>query len=195
MRIPGMLLIGSFHRNAGKTTMSSDIISRCCDKVSIIAVKTTIIRNNNSSLEPCGFLLTEETDPLSGKDTARMKQAGASRVLWLRARENAMLAGMNEVVKLLPIGAALLCEGNTIRHVVRPDVFIMVRSQTTSEHKPSALNVCAKADLIVETENGCPPLPSDYINFRFGSWHLDHNLLSRDGILLPHMESLPCRSD
>jgi len=194
MRIPGMLLIGAFHRNAGKTTVTSDIIRQWSRQLPIVAVKSTIIRDNGTALGDTGFSITEESGQVSGKDTARMKAAGAERVFWLKSREDGTLAGIREILKTLSPGQALICEGNTIRRFVRPDVFLMVRNRSICTDKSSARGVCAFADLILESADGRPELPDDLLRFRSGMWRLARNLYPGPGIIVPAMENLPCRS-
>lgn len=195
MRIPGMLLIGSFHRNAGKTSLSTRIIEHWSQRVPVVAMKMTIIRNSDTSLGSAGFVLTEEKNSLSGKDTARMLRAGAHKVYWLRSREDTVMAGVKELLRQISPGTALVCEGNTIRRFVRPDVFIMVRNLSEGEDKSSARRVCAMTDIILETRNGKPELSSEAVQYRGGVWRLSHKLFRQAGVRIPAVDELPCQSN
>ncbi len=97
IRLDGMLMIGSAGANVGKTELACAILrkfSRAGEE--IVGIKVTTIDEKDGQCprggEGCGvcsslegvYLITQESDPASGKDTARLLAAGANRVYWLR---------------------------------------------------------------------------------------------------------------
>ncbi|MHC4344949.1 MAG: hypothetical protein ACYSUP_09725 [Planctomycetota bacterium] len=83
IRLERMLMIGSAGANVGKTELACAVIRRFCKSNSLIGIKVTTIQAKDGECPRggagCGvcssidgnFLVTEETDRTSGKDTAR----------------------------------------------------------------------------------------------------------------------------
>jgi molybdopterin-guanine dinucleotide biosynthesis protein A len=156
--IPRMLLIGSAERNAGKTEFSCRILKAFGRDRDIIAVKVTAIDKTDGTCprggKGCGvcsslkgtFDITEETDAKRPKDTSRLLDAGASKVLWLRVLKSHMREGLMAVMDLIGKDAVWLCESNSIRSVVKPGVFLMAEETDSGNYKASAKMVAHHVD-------------------------------------------------
>lgn len=96
-----------------------------------------------------------------GKDTERMKKAGADFVYWVRATEN----DLNEVIEQLymrifqqklngnqiqKFNAILIVEGNSLVRVMQPDVIIFLKGQHDDQIKPSGKVLLEMADIVIE---------------------------------------------
>lgn len=160
--LPHFLIIGAYSRNAGKTTFSCDMIRRYPGLLT--ALKVTIIKENSSGCsrggEGCGvctslkkpFEITEETDKSLQKDTARLLKAGASRVIWLRVRENALQQGLSALLEELEPGQPVLCESNSLVSYINPGLFLLLKARGEERKKDSARLVEDRANLIIETD-------------------------------------------
>ena len=145
-KLDGMLMIGSAGSNVGKTELACTILRKfrlrraqsnlkSCD---VIGIKVTTIRDKEGRCprggEGCGvctslegvYSITEELDSSSGKDTARLLSAGASRVFWLRVREERLMEGITALLDVIGHDAVSICESNSLRQVVKPGLFLMV---------------------------------------------------------------------
>ncbi len=172
MKLPNFLVIGSYARNSGKTGFSQKLINSI--KQDVVALKVTIIKKGEKAGicprggEGCGvcsslkenFELTEETKRDGLKDTSKLLIAGASKVYWLRVKEDSVLEGLNLFLNKIDDSTSVICESNSIMKYINPAVFILLKSKTGKTRKESALNVESKADLIVETTENS-------INFNF----------------------------
>ncbi|RLC48531.1 MAG: hypothetical protein DRH70_00845 [Candidatus Coatesbacteria bacterium] len=159
--LPFMFMIGSAGRNAGKTELACALISRYARDSEIVGVKVTAIEKLDGNCprggQGCGvctslegdFCITEEEDASGGKDTARMLRAGASRVFWLRCLRSHLREGLAALLERIGPDSALVCESNSLRKVVRPGVFVIVKDKDSHTFKESAQNVLQSADRIV----------------------------------------------
>jgi molybdopterin-guanine dinucleotide biosynthesis protein A len=97
------------------------------------------------------FYITEETDGNSKKDTARLLAAGAKRVFWLRILKKSLKEGLTALLDIIGPDAVTICESNSLRQVVEPGLFLMVKGQDLKTWKSSAREVKKYADRIVVT--------------------------------------------
>lgn len=166
-----MLLLGSAGRNAGKTVAACALIEAVKKRrFPLVALKVTSVDHSAPGChrggEGCGacsfegaFVLEEQTDPSSAKDTSRLLAAGADRVFWLRAGRTSLAPGFRAFLSVLngPAQESLILgESNSLREVVQPGLFIMLKNKKEPVKK-SAGRVAALADLTLETEGVLSP--------------------------------------
>jgi len=179
LKIPRMLMVGSTGRRSGKTRFVCSLISRFGSKHNIVGIKVTAVQKANGSCprggSGCGvcssleghYYITEET-PLevrtedgvvpqgdllltgrANKDTCRMLAAGAGRVFWLRVLRRHLEEGMVALLDVIGDDAVSVCESNSLRRVVEPGLFVMVKGRGSQNDKASAKDVIRYADRIV----------------------------------------------
>lgn len=161
LNVPGMLMVGAVGRGLGKTKFACSLISRFSSQCSIVGIKVTTVEKADGTCprggSGCGvcsslkghFYITEETDRLADKDTCRMLAAGASRVFWLRVLRSHLEEGIAALLDIIGYDAVSVCESNSLRRVVEPGLFIMVKGRSTKNHKDSTKDVIRCADRIV----------------------------------------------
>ena len=182
IKLPNFLVIGAYSRNAGKTGFARRVIKKM--NGNITALKVTVIRDEQfncprggsgcgvcSSLES-DFEITEELDKNTGKDTSELLDAGAKRVLWLRVRENAVIQGMEELLKQIDPSQPVICESNSIIKSISPSFFLLLKATREKNKKKSALTVEDRADLIIETDVDSSNFNFSRLDFRDSSWIL-----------------------
>ncbi|MBV7273088.1 hypothetical protein JMF89_00775 [Clostridiaceae bacterium UIB06] len=162
--IPNMILIGSTSRNSGKTTLASLIINKYKLNRPVVALKVTTIQEKNGKCihggEGCGvcsslkgdFEIVEELNAVNNKDTSLLLAAGAEKVYWLKTLKNRMYEAFEAFAAQIPENALIVCESNSLRKVVNPGVFVMVKNSKDSQIKKSASEVIEKADIIIENK-------------------------------------------
>ncbi len=158
-----MILIGAAGRDAGKTVFACGVIRRFHD-VPVMAAKVTAVQERDGTCprggEGCGvcsslegaYCLTEETQAGETKDTQRLLAAGACRVFWLRVLKADLEAGARALLEALGPETPVICESNSLRTVVEPGIFIMVRHRAANIVKVSAQGVQQFADDIVYSD-------------------------------------------
>ena len=185
IKLDGMLMIGSAGANVGKTELACEILrkfSRSGEK--IVGIKVTTINERDGQCprggEGCGvcsslegvYLLTQETDSASGKDTARLLAAGATPVYWLRVLRTHIEEGFAELLRILGPDTISICESNSLRQVVEPAIFFVAERKGAETWKPSALEVKNCADRIIVSDGSSFDFDIDRIRLEDGKWLL-----------------------
>ena len=177
-----MLMVGAVDRNVGKTKFACLLISKFSFRCSIVGIKVTAINKADggcprgvSGCDVCSslegpFHITEETDRRAHKDTCRMLAAGASRVFWLRALKTHLKEGMVALLDIIGDDAVLVCESNSLRRVVEPGLFVMVKGNGGEKRKVSAKDIIRWADRIVFFDGNEFDIDADEIGLADGRW-------------------------
>ncbi|GFZ33573.1 hypothetical protein CSC2_40990 [Clostridium zeae] len=164
MSIEHMILIGSTGRNSGKTTLAASLIRKWKGELSVIALKVTTIEHKNGKCprggEGCGictniednFELVEEINPNKNKDTSLLLSAGADRVYWLKCLNDHLEEGIECFMSKISKNTLIICESNSLRNVVLPGSFVMIKNICNDSIKKSAAEVMNKADFILEND-------------------------------------------
>ena len=178
----GMLMVGAADRNVGKTKFACLLISKFSLQCSIVGIKVTVIEKAGSSCprgvsgcDVCSslegpFHITEETNRGTNKDTCRMLAAGASRVFWLRALKTHLKEGIAALLDIIGDDAVSVCESNSLRRVVEPGLFVIVKGNGTQNHKASAKDVIRCADRIIFFDGDEFDIGDDEIELADGRW-------------------------
>jgi molybdopterin-guanine dinucleotide biosynthesis protein A len=181
-KLDGMLMIGSAGANVGKTQLACALINKFGKDQDIVGIKVTTITAKGAQCPRggwgCGvcsslegdFCITEETDSTSGKDTARLLAAGASRVFWLRVMKTHLKEGMTALLDKIGPDAVLVCESNSLRQVVEPGLFLMVKGRHLKAWKSSAEEVKEYADRIVTSKGDGFDFDIDRVKLTDGKW-------------------------
>ncbi len=180
---PNILLVGAAGRNAGKTTLICSIIRNTSRHNKVIGVKVTAVDEGRAACphgKGCGacgtlesdFSIIEELARDSDKDTARMLEAGASRVFWLRARRYCMREGIAALMSCVEDDAAVVCESTSARACVEPGLFFIAKRSDSDDRKKSAAAAWELADRIVPFDGSCFDLDPCDISVSHGRWAL-----------------------
>ncbi|KPK43954.1 MAG: hypothetical protein AMJ65_04405 [Phycisphaerae bacterium SG8_4] len=183
VRLERMLMIGSSGANVGKTELACAVLRKFGGEGrDIVAIKVTTVKESNGQCprggEGCGvcaslegvYSLTQETDAASGKDTARLLAAGASRVYWLRVLKTHLKEGLAALLDVVAPEVTSICESNSLRNVVEPGVFLIAEKKGAKLWKPSALEVREYADRIVVSDGSSFDLDIGRIGLEDGKW-------------------------
>ncbi|AKN33341.1 hypothetical protein Ccar_21950 [Clostridium carboxidivorans P7] len=164
LNIPQMILIGSSSRNSGKTAIATELIKQLKNRSPIIGLKITTIQQKNSKCprggEGCGtcsnmkgnFELLEETNISANKDTSLLLSSGAEKVYWLKCLKTHIKPAIEEFMSQVPKNTLIICESNSLRTVVNPGIFIMMKNSQNNIIKKSASEVIHNADIIIEND-------------------------------------------
>jgi len=164
IKLDGMLMIGAGGSNVGKTDLACALIKKFGKTNGIVGIKVTTISAKDGKCprggRGCGvcsslegdFCITEETVSQGGKDTSRLLAAGAKKVYWLRVLKKSLLEGIETLLDIIGPDAVSICESNSLRNVVAPALFLMVRRRGLRILKESARRVAEYADKIVTSQ-------------------------------------------
>jgi len=154
-----LLLIGGSAQNVGKTSFTIDLLKTYSKDNDIIAIKTSchfhgildtdiVVANNDK------FVVVKETVTDTGKDSARMLEAGAKEVFFIQAADEFIGEAYDFLINKLDKKTLIICETASLRKYVVPKIFLaLVKEQNEElEENKSILNM---ADFFVV----------DYLNF------------------------------
>ena len=182
-----MIMIGAAGRNVGKTEFACTLIKKAKSAGDVIALKVTTIKEKNGDCprggEGCGvctslegnFSITVEANKKSDKDTSRMLAAGAAKVYWLRVLKEHLTEGIDAFLKMIPAGTPVVCESNSLRLVLKPGIFVVIREKGSDKVKESCRNVIDMTDkFLIFNGNGFEN-PIDGFFFNNGKWIVKKN--------------------
>jgi molybdopterin-guanine dinucleotide biosynthesis protein A/nucleoside-triphosphatase THEP1 len=184
IKLDGMLMIGSASTNVGKTELACALLERFSKKQNIVGIKVTTIKDKDGQCprggEGCGvcssldgnFCITEEFNKNSGKDTSRLLAAGAGRVFWIQVLKDHLLEAITALLDTIGPEAISICESNSLRQVIEPGLFLMVRNNDSDFRKSSARSVRKYADRIVVSDGNSFNLDLGRIKLADGKWAL-----------------------
>jgi molybdopterin-guanine dinucleotide biosynthesis protein A len=192
IKLDGMLMIGSAGANVGKTELACALIKKFSGSANITGIKVTTIKAKDGQCPRgglgCGvcssldgdFCITEETDSESKKDTARLLAAGAKRVFWLRVLKKHLNEGLTALLDIIGPDAISICESNSLRQVVEPGLFLIVKTRNSKTWKRSAQDVKEYADKIVVTNSRGFYFDLNRIKLTGRKWTLQKGLPKRE---------------
>jgi len=179
-----ILIIGSTGRNTGKTEFAVRIIEKHSTQKELIGIKIIPVDKNEGNChrgtEGCGlcdsligdYEIIEETIMDSIKDTSRMLKAGAKKVYLLIVDRNSLEKGINAILKLIPDNALIVFESNSIRKVLEPGLFIVIKNGMDNSVKNSCAEVIEFADKIIEFNNMNWDFNPNKVSIQNGSWQI-----------------------
>ena len=194
INIPNMLLIGATDRNVGKTAFACEMIKKFSVVQSVTALKITVIKEKNGMCPRggtgCGvcsslsgnYMITEELNADSEKDTSKMLASGSKKVFWLRVMEQYMEEGvralLNTIGEYVGLESAIICESNSIRKVINPGLFVVFKKENESYIKPSCNEVIKFADKIISFNPDIFKFSVDLnsFNFNHSAWSYKENV-------------------
>lgn len=158
---PNLLIIGSTGRNTGKTEFICSVIEANAGQNNIVGIKIIPVDLNEEKChrgtEGCGlcdsltgdYEIIEETAADTRKDTSRMLHAGAVKAYLLVVRRSLLKKGMEALFRIIQEDTWIIAESNSIRKVVEPGLFIVVKRTGDASVKKSCSEVICLADRIV----------------------------------------------
>jgi hypothetical protein len=154
-----VVVVGGHSRNIGKTSVAASIIA-ATPELAWTALKITQYGHHicSASGHECGcvvedpdhpFAITRENESRSGTDTARLLQAGAREVYWVRTRSGDLEQAMPSLRELLDGREHVLFESNSVLRFVQPDVYLSVLQYDVDDFKLSSRLYLNRADAFV----------------------------------------------
>ncbi len=177
-----ILIIGSAGRNIGKTVFACKLIEKHSAQNEIIGVKVIPVDKNevkcHRGSESCGicssligeYQIIEEENSDTAKDTSRMLKAGAKKTYLLLIDRNSLEKGIQAFLKILPKNVLVIIESNTIRNVLNPGLFVVIKELNNNTIKPTCAKVLDFADKIIEFHNMNWDFHPDKILVQNKSW-------------------------
>jgi len=163
--------------NIGKTTVAESIIHQLTvdspedmdsSSTNVSALKITTRHSGNCSKTSCGvcdsikypFVIIDDISIIDqpGKDTSRLKNAGAQKVIWLLSYPETLKDGIKAALEHFDNDATVIVEGNSFLIAHEADLSVLVVRPGRTGLKESAKLIIDKIDIaLVNVERGAPP--------------------------------------
>jgi len=144
-----IITVSGSKSGVGKTTLAVLLLSRLPGYAAIKVTATD-------------FFVSVTDDPekvdVPGKDTALMKQAGAGPVVWVQSPPEDLSEALSYALNLAGDVKGVVVEGNSPLRLIKPDAAFFVTGADLADAKPGALEILARADIVVvNVEEDEPP--------------------------------------
>ena len=136
---PLIIGIGGSHSGAGKTSVASLILKTFKGWGAIKYTKTSLYCSIVDDLA----VISEE-----GKDTKKLLDAGAEKVLWVQSPHSEVSDVIPAAVEMLSHLQGIVIEGNSAVEIVKPDIVIFV-SGPEETIKNRAEKILRMADIVI----------------------------------------------
>ena len=142
-----MIGIGGAHSGSGKTTYASLLLQRLRGWGAIKYTKTSIYTS-----------ITDDRDILSteNKDTRRMLDSGAERILWVQSPPLELGEVLPLAVDRLSDLEGIVVEGNSAIEFLKPDIILFIFGTEPEILKESAKGILSKAHIVISEKEDRP---------------------------------------
>ncbi|MCF6242925.1 MAG: hypothetical protein L3J74_16475 [Bacteroidales bacterium] len=177
MHYKNILLIGGATRNVGKTTFTCSIIENISKKHLITGLKIKTIyagddffhgKERNPLTE--NYQIIEEKNAAANEDTERMLKAGAHRVFRIKAKNDFLNDAFNDFYSQIPKNSLIICESNSLRNILKPAFFLLIKHKNSGDMKPSAQKLAPLADKIIYSDGIKHDFDIQRIGVRDNEW-------------------------
>ncbi len=151
------IIVGGTGRNIGKTTLVGKLVGKFGSLVPLTAVKISNIKPENRSFHGHDverfsekILLQKELRTDGNKDSMRFLKAGAQTSWFIQTEDAFLPETFPEIQAVLKEAQWVICESNSLRSVVRPGLFIMVKGENDTSGKKDVPKLLQLADVVVE---------------------------------------------
>jgi molybdopterin-guanine dinucleotide biosynthesis protein len=153
---PIIIGIGGAHSGAGKTTVASLILKRLKGWGAIKYTKNSLYCSITDDLK----ILSEK-----GKDTKRLLDSGAEKVLWVQSPFSELEEVLPMAVEMLSHLKGVLIEGNSAIEILKPDIVIFM-SGAEGKIKKGAEKILKTADVVIFDKKPPQGIPKNAKRFR-----------------------------
>jgi hypothetical protein len=152
-----LLLIAATGSNVGKTTFATAILQNLNKDHNIIALKVSPhfhhIEGKRNILEQTeNFMIVEEKDDISGKDTSKLIRAGAKKAYLVHGNEEHVIEAFLKLFGTFPANQPVICESAGLAYHIKAGLLILLK-RDGYDKKNIFEQLKDKADLII-TSNG-----------------------------------------
>lgn len=162
MKKPLIIGVGGYESGSGKTTVLTNILRALTNKEDFIKCSSSTLR----TMKRWGAIKYTKTEIYSsiiedfeilnesGKDTQRLFESGAEKVLWVMATSSDLPEIMSIAIEKLYNLDGIMIEGNSAILTANPDITIFVSlEESDSEIKPTGRKVLEKAQIVLISPN------------------------------------------
>ena len=171
--LPNLLLVSGSNRNVGKTTLICKVIEKVSDYQDIVGVKITPHFHNSRInkrviISKPDLFIAEELDTKSEKDSSKMLRAGATKVLYIEAKDSAYQE-IAIFLKKYYSEEIIVCESASLRKFIKPGIMCIVTSDK-KDMKPIVTEIKEHIDIWFDNSDDTFDFDISKISFENNKW-------------------------
>jgi tRNA uridine 5-carbamoylmethylation protein Kti12 len=130
------IIIAGTARNVGKTTLACKVI-KSIEPQKVVALKLISLKKHQETHHHYTdtFLILEEKNRNSSKDTAKMLRAGAQKAFLILSQENYIEKAIDTFLSFVQENDLIIVESAMLRNYLTPYCFIIVDRKAASNKK------------------------------------------------------------
>lgn len=170
-------MIAGTGRKVGKTTLACELIRQTSIKYSVISIKISPHFHEQAPgqhfiAQNSDYLIIEETNPYTTKDSSRMLQAGAGKVYYIQTNDGNLKKSLSLIFKLIPDKLPVICESGALLRYAKPGLFLLVKPPDGQSTKKGLEHLAYQPDdwLIFDGQSFNRELAS--FHFEKGCWRI-----------------------
>jgi len=169
-----LLLIAATGSNVGKTTLATAILQNMPPELNMIALKVSPhfhhIEGNRKILEQTeNYMIVEELDEVSVKDTSKLIRAGAKKAYLVHGNEEHVIDAFLKLFSTFPANQPVICESAGLAYHIKAGMLILLK-RDGYDKKNIFEQLKDKADLIISSDGQQFDSDISGIGFVDGKW-------------------------
>lgn len=152
------VLVGGTGRNIGKTTLAELLIDHLSNFGPVIGIKISNIKPDGMKFHGThqvksdeNFYISEETNISGSKDSMRFLKAGAEKAFFIQTSDEFIQEAFQRMLQKLKGNEIVVCETNSLRNVMVPAVFFMIKGEGNHPSKGYVEKFFKMADYVVKS--------------------------------------------
>ncbi len=154
------IVVSGAHSGIGKTLFAQELLRRLKNWSALkVTVKDSSgCPRNQKDCNICAglqkdFEIIKDKKIINqkGTDTARLRQAGTKKVIWLRSTFKGLKAGLKKALFQLRDAQGILIEGTSVLRYIKPNVTIFLKDNNRPL-RAAARRAQKKADIIIDVD-------------------------------------------
>ncbi len=152
------IVIAGAKSGIGKTSLAEKLLCRLPDwsALKVTVKRGTACPRQQSKCNACrelkkDFEIVEDEEIINqkGTDTARLKEAGAKKVIWLKSTLKGLETGLEGALRGLNGSKGVVIEGTSVVKYIKPDLLIFIKDDSENL-RSGAREAFEKADVIID---------------------------------------------
>jgi len=172
-----LLLIAGTGRKVGKTTLACQLINKQSKTHAVTGIKISPhmhhqVEGQSIVAQSENYMIIEETNFNSAKDSSRMLKAGASRVFYLQTRDRHIIEPFQLLLDMIPENAPVICESGTMLKFAKSGLFFLVSRINEISTKEGLDKIGYKPDIQVIFNGTSFDFNTDRVHFKHHIWSI-----------------------
>lgn len=145
---PNVMVIGGSGRKVGKTTLACELIGRFANE-GVTGIKISPHYHPLTSglkiiHQTKNYLLAEETDPESSKNTSSMLKAGAEKVYFIQTKDEGIEEALQKNLSMIEKNKAVIIESGKPVHYIKPGLSIFIEGDIQKKVSKNEYDIITK---------------------------------------------------